>query len=108
MHSQLFKTICVIIVKKMDFFNFRRFDRGPICGNNGIIRKTSRVAPPILSIRMLIYNLHGDSASIDECRNMIDKVCFEFLQSYVYHKSLFGTVYYTNTVMNILFAIWKS
>jgi hypothetical protein len=33
-----------------------------------------------LSSRMLIYNRHGDSASLDICRYMINKVSFAFLQ----------------------------
>jgi hypothetical protein len=33
-----------------------------------------------LSGRMPIYNQHGDSASMDKCRYMIDKVSFAFLQ----------------------------
>jgi hypothetical protein len=36
-----------------------------------------------LSGQMSIYNRHGDCASMDKCRYMIDKVCFEFLHSYV-------------------------
>jgi hypothetical protein len=41
---------------------------------------------------MLIYNQHSDSASMDECQYMIDKVSFMSLRLYVDHMSLLATV----------------
>jgi hypothetical protein len=49
-----------------------------------------------LSGCMLIYNRHGDSASMDEYRYMIDKVSFAFLWSYNNHILLLATVFHAN------------
>jgi hypothetical protein len=58
-----------------------------------------------LSVRMLIYNRHGNYASMDECRYMIDKVSSTFLSSNVDHMWPLATVFCACVFMNFFICL---